>query len=120
MGLLMALLVVTAASISDAAGARLLLKRLGGACKKLRRMWVDGTYRGQLLDWVILHCRFLLSLVLRCDGKRGWSVLPGRWVVERTFGRICQCRRLGKGDETLPESSEALIRIAMTRLMVRR
>ena len=42
LGLLLAV-VVTSAALSDPAGARLLLRRLGGACKKLRRIWVDGT-----------------------------------------------------------------------------
>ena len=49
-GLLM-IVVVTAASVSDPAGAQLLFSRLGGAGKKLRRIWVDGTYRGKLVDW---------------------------------------------------------------------
>ncbi len=119
MGLLMAV-VVTAASVSDAAGAKLLLLSLGGACKKLRRIWVDGAYRGHLLEWVLLHCRFLLQPVLRCDDQKGFAVLPRRWVVERTFAWITQCRRLGKDYETLPKSSEAMIYIALTRLMIRR
>jgi putative transposase len=119
MGLLLAV-AVTAASISDAAGARLLFKRLGGACKKLRRIWVYGTYRGHLLEWVLLHCRFLLQPVLRCDHQKGFVVLPRRWVVERTFAWITQCRRLDKDYETLTQSSEAMIYIAMTRLMIRR
>src|SRR5262249_17313733 len=54
LGLLMAGL-VTAASVSDPAGARLLCARLGGACKKLRLLGVDGGYRGQLVDWVSHH-----------------------------------------------------------------
>ena len=41
-------------------------------------------------------------------------------MVERTFAWITQCRRLGKDYEVLPRSSEAMIYIAMTRLMVRR
>lgn len=119
LGLLLAV-VVTSAALSDPAGAKLLLKRLGGACKKLRRIWVDGTYRGQVLDWVILHCRFRLQPVLRSDEQKGFVVLPRRWVVERTFAWLTQYRRLGKDYEGLPESSEALIYIAMIRLMVRR
>src|SRR6266480_2040378 len=55
MGLVLAV-VVTAASVSDPKGARLLFKRLGGSCKKLRRIWVDGTYRGKLVNWVSDHC----------------------------------------------------------------
>ncbi|GAC1644793.1 MAG: IS5-like element ISMac15 family transposase [Ktedonobacteraceae bacterium] len=119
LGLLLAV-VVTSAALSDPAGAKLLLRRLGGACKKLRRIWVDGAYRGQLLEWVLLHCKFVLQPVLRCDDQKGFVVLPKRWVVERTFAWITQCRRLGKDYEVLLTSSEAMIYIAMTRLMVRR
>ena len=57
---------------------------------------------------------------LRAEGQKGFVVLPRRWVVERTFAWLTQCRRLGKDYEVLPSSSEALIYIAMTRLMVRR
>ena len=119
LGLLMAV-VVTAASVSDPAGARLLFKRLGGAGKKLRRIWVDGTYRGQLLDWVIEHYGILLQPVLRSDNHKGFMVLPRRWVVERTFAWLTQCRRLSKDYEVLPQSSEAMIYLAMIRLMIRR
>jgi putative transposase len=119
LGLVLAV-VVTAASVSDPAGARLLFKRLGGACKKLRRVWVDGTYRGQLLAWAMTHLWFVLSPVLRSDDQKGFVVLPHRWIVERTFAWLTQCRRLSKDYEGLPESSEAMIYLAMIRLMLRR
>ncbi len=83
LGLLLAV-VVTSAALSDPAGAKLLFKRLGGAGKKLRRIWVDGTSRGHLLDWVLLHCKFVLQPVLRCEEQKGFVVLPRRWVVEKT------------------------------------
>lgn len=117
---LVLVVVVTAASRSDPAGARLLFRRLGGAGKKLRKLWVDGTYRGTLVDWVIEHYQFLVQPVLRSDDQRGFVVLPRRWVVERTFAWLTQCRRLSKDYEVLPASSEAMIYLAMTRLMVRR
>jgi putative transposase len=119
MGLVLAV-VVTAASFSDPAGARLLFRRLGGAGKKLRKIWVDGTYRGKLVDWVAEHCSFLLQPVLRSDDHKGFVVLPRRWVVERTFAWLTQCRRLSKDYEVVPTSSEAMLSIAMTRLMIRR
>jgi putative transposase len=119
MGLLLAV-VVTMASTSDPAGARVLLARLSGACKKLRKVWVDGTYRGKLVDWVAEHFQFVLQPVLRSDDVKGFVVLPRRWVVERTFAWLTQCRRLSKDYEGLPRSSEAMIYIAMTRLMLRR
>ena len=117
---LVLVVVVTAASVSDPKGARLLFARMGGACKKLRRIWVDGTYRGKLMEWVVDHCWFLLQPVLRSDDLKGFVVLPRRWVVERTFAWLTQCRRLSKDYEVLPASSEAMIYIAMTRLMISR
>ena len=105
LGLLMAV-IVTAASVSDPAGARRLFAQLGGACKKLRLLWVDGTYRGQLVEWVAQRMRFVL--------------LPRRWVVERTLAWLNQSRRLSKDYARLPQSSEAMMYLSMTRLMLRR
>jgi putative transposase len=118
-GLLMAV-IVTTASCSDPAGARLLLRRVGGACKKLRGIWGDGAYRGQLVDWVRTHFWFRFQPVLRSESQEGFVVLPRRWIVERTWAWLNQSRRLSKDYEVLPASSEAMIYIAMTRLMLRR
>src|SRR6267143_959104 len=106
LGLVMAV-IVTTASCSDPAGARLLLSRLGGACKKLRVIWVDGAYRGQLLAWVLAHFWFRFQPVLRADSQKGFVVLPRRWIVERTWAWLNQYRRLSKDYEVLPTSSEA-------------
>jgi putative transposase len=46
--------------------------------------------------------------------------LAKRWVVERMFSWLGQNRRLSKDYERLPESSEAFIYVAMSRLMARR
>jgi putative transposase len=50
----------------------------------------------------------------------GFTVLPRRWVVERTFSWIDQNRRLSKGYEKLSATSEAFVYVAMTWLMARR
>jgi len=98
----------------------LVFRRLNGARKKLRLIWVDGAYRGQLVAWVAEHIWFVLRPVLRFEDQKGFVVIPRRWVVERTFGWLNQYRRLSKDYEVLPSSSEAMIYIAMTRLMLRR
>ena len=51
---------------------------------------------------------------------QGFTVLPRRWVVERTFSWLGQNRRMSKDYERLPESSEAFVYVAMSRLMARR
>jgi putative transposase len=118
-GLLLAV-VVTAASVQDRDGARLLLQRLAGGGKKLRLIWVDGAYRGPLIDWVAYHFRIRLQPVLRPDDQRGFAVLPRRWVVERTFAWLSLHRRHARDYERLPVNTEAFVYIAMTRLMLRR
>jgi putative transposase len=119
LGLLMAI-IVTPASVQDPAGARLLLAKLSGACKKLRRVWVDGGYRGQLLDWVAERFHFCLEVVSRPKEQKGFVVLPHRWIVERTFAWLSHNRRLSKDYERLTSTSETMVYIAMIRLMVRR
>lgn len=123
LGLLLAVLVttlVTTADVSDPAGARALLSHLAGFCKKLRLIWVDGTYRGQLIEWVAWHFRFRLQPVLRGEDQKGFAVLPRRWVIERSWSWLNLCRRLSKDYEELTHSSETMIYLAMTRLMLRR
>jgi putative transposase len=113
---------VTPANTQDKAGALTTLKQRGGGGKKLRRIWADGAYRtehGHLASWLERH-RIALTAVTRPAGQRGFAVLPRRWVVERTFGWLCQSRRLSKDYERLTATSEALIYVAMTRLMLRR
>lgn len=111
---------VTSASIQDRDGAKMLFGRLGGAGKKLRKVWVEGGYRGLLLEWVKLNFSFVLEVILRSDDQTGFVVLPRRWVVERTFAWLSNHRRLSKDDERFCQTSETFIYVAMTRLMLRR
>src|SRR4029434_6927266 len=79
------LVVVTAASLSDQAGARQIFKQLRGTCKKLRKVWVDSTYRGaEWTAWVKEQYQIVLESVARAEGQKGFAVLPHRWVVERS------------------------------------
>ena len=119
LGLLLAV-VVTAARVQDRDGARLLLARLPGGCKKLRKVWVDGGYTGTLVDWVAARFKFCLAVVLRPKESRTFVLLPRRWVVERTFGWLNHSRRLSKSYERLSRTDEAWIYIAMTRILLER
>ena len=100
-------------------GARPVFARLTGGFKKLRRLRVDGGYRGSLVTWVAAHFRFILQPVL-CTCEQAFVVLPRRWVVERTFAWLGYNRRLSRDYERLTQTSEAMIYLAMTRLMLRR
>jgi transposase len=93
---------VHAASVQERAGGETLLARAKArpSCGRLARVWADGGYDGEPF--------------------RGFVLLPRRWVVERSFGRLGRSRRLSKDYEQTPASEEAFVRLAMTRLMLRR
>lgn len=119
LGLLLAI-VVTAANVQDRDGAKQVLTQLLGHAPRLQHLWADGAYAGDLIDWVAQTCGWVLEVVARTAALVGFVVLPKRWIVERSFGWLGRYRRLSKDDEVLPETSEALIRVAMIGLMTRR
>jgi len=119
LGLLL-VIVVHAANVQDRDGAKLALRRAQGYFPRLRRIWADGGYAGKLVDWVLLMTGWALDIVKRSDGAQGFVALPHRWIVERTFGWLGRSRRLSKDYEELCESSEAMVQLAMIRLMLRR
>jgi len=102
LGLILGLKVHTA-DVQDRDGARLLLTGLENS-----------------FGWLKRHRWIKLDIVRRCDKVSGFKILPKRWIVERTFGWLSKFRRLSKDYETSIESSEALIYIAMSRIMVAR
>jgi putative transposase len=120
MGMIL-IVVVHAANIQDRDGAKLVLGKLAAGFGRLRLIWADGGYAGQLLQWVnTLRCRWVLEIVKRSDDVTGFKVLPKRWIVERTFGWLGRYRRHSKDYEALTDSSEAMIRIPMINLMLHR
>jgi putative transposase len=122
LGLILAV-VVTAASVQDRDGARSVLEVLRHQFARVRLIWVDGAYAGDLAAWLWAlrpWRKVRLEIVKRPKGVKGVRLLPWRWIVERTFGWLGHYRRLSKDYEYLPHTSETMIRIAMIHLMVRR
>ena len=81
----------------------------------------DGGYQGQpTAEAVQAEADMLLEIVKRPDAVKGFKLLLKRWIVERTFGWLGRCRRLGKDYECLTRSHAAFVILAMIRLMLRR
>lgn len=114
------LAVVHSASIQDRDGAKLVLEKAKGRFPRLQLIWADGGYAGKLVEWVQSMCGWLLEIVRRPDAAKGFVLVAKRWIVERTFGWLGRYRRLSKDYEALPETSEAMIYLAMIHVMVRR
>ena len=115
--------VVHAASISETAGGQLVLMELIERWWRLKLIWLDGGYMKGLFEWVKSLKRWRevrIEQVRRCDSQKGFQILPKRWIVERTFGWLIKQRRLSKDYEALCETSEAMVYVAMIRLMLAR
>lgn len=122
LGLVLAIM-ITSAATQDRDAAKTLIGGLVQLFGRLQIIWADGGYLGALVQWVKqlrpfgkLH----LEIVRRCDRSKGFTVLPKRWIVERTFGWFSKSRRLRSDYEVRLDHSEAMLRICMIRLMVRR
>jgi putative transposase len=139
---------VHSAKVPDQDGIKLLLKAVRQCLPRLNHLWVDAGYQGRGKEWVEKELGLSVEVVHRTpkptseqvariwaeewvkEGKeidwqrllprRGFEVLPRRWVVERTFSWLSQNRRLSKDYERLCATGEAFVYAAMTRLMVRR
>lgn len=112
---------VTAASESDQAGARKLFSEEQAKLTNIKKIWVDGTYRGE--EWhAEVKEKYGIELEVKKNetGVKGFVVQAKRWVVERTFGWLVQSRRLVREYEKLAESTEAMIHLTMIRILIRR
>jgi putative transposase len=122
---------VHAADLHDRLGAQILIGSASlDELPRLELVWADGAYAGTFARW--LHSqrgwrvevpkhrdRHLWRYGLE-DKPKGFQVIPRRWVVERTFAWLSRSRRLARDYERLPETGEAMIYAAMSRIMLRR
>ena len=120
LGLLVVVL-VTAASVSDAAGAVGLLKRITRFDQpRLMALTADSAYHRTVLYEYAARHGYEINIPSRPEGAEGFVPLRHRWVVERTFGWFVRYRRLMADYEYHTETSEAMVHAAMTHLMLRR
>ena len=113
--------VVHPADIQDRDGAKLLLGALLPMLRlRLLKIWADGGYRGALVAWCMQQMNAILEIVSPPPTQKGFSVLPRRWVVERTFAWLGHYRRLSKDYEEYSYSSEGMIYIASIHILLKR
>jgi transposase len=123
LGLLLVVM-VTSASVQDRHGGKAILQLLAARFSSIALIWADAGYANQidsgLVTWARTAASIVLQIVKRSDDVKGFQVLPRRWVVERTFGWLIRSRRLSRDYERRTDNSEAMIKIAMIRLMATR
>jgi putative transposase len=114
------MVVVHSAAIQDCDGAKWVFDRMWRRFPRLELIWADGGYAGKLIDDVYSWYLLVLEIVKRSDDQVGFKILPRRWVVERTLGWLMNYRRLCRNYECQPETSEAVVKMAMIHIMLPR
>jgi putative transposase len=112
--------VVLPADIQDRDGARDVCYVAAPVCPRLEQIWADHAYAGALVEWMRMEYGWRLVIVAKPPEHQGFVVHLRRWVVERTIAWVNRNRRLSKDYEELPDTSEAWLYLASTRLMLRR
>ena len=120
-GLILAV-VVTGARLDDARAVPALFRQLD-PYPRLVLLWADTKYHNHALkDWLqnTYQGPIKIEVTQRTDTEKGFKPIRWRWVIERTNGWVKRSRRNAMDYEHTTSSSEAMVRIAMTKIMLNR
>lgn len=82
--------------------------------------YVDQGYTGESAAQEAAAHGMKLEVIKLTEAKKGFVLLPRRWVVERSFGWAARFRRLARDYERLPETLAGLHFLAFAVLMLKR
>lgn len=120
LGNLLALL-VTPADVQDRATVGELAEKVQAATgEQVEIAFVDMGYTGANAAQAAQAHGIRLEVVKMAEARKGFILLPRRWVVERSFGWAARFRRLARDYERLPETLAGLHFLAFAGLMLKR
>lgn len=111
---------VLPANFSDDFGAKALLKSIIPSYRWALFIFDGGYNKASLINWCQQMFKVVVEISQRIADKKGFHVIPKRWIVERTFAWLNYSRRLSKDYEERTDMSEGMIYLSMTRLMLNR
>jgi putative transposase len=112
--------IVHPANIADRTGADWVPEAAIEKSRRLRHIWADSSYSGDLVDWWEQEHGITIEIVGKQPGQRTFVVAPRRWVVERTFAILGRARRPAKDYEVEDLYSEAQVYLASISSLLRR
>jgi transposase len=112
---------VTAADEQDRAQVAELAEQVQAATgETVELAFVDQGYTGESAAQQAEAHGIRLEVVRLPEAKRGFVLLPRRWVVERSFAWAARFRRLARDYERLPQTLAGLHYLAFVILMLKR
>src|ERR1700683_2936314 len=122
LGLLL-VVAVTSAALDDGSHAYRALEKISREdYPRLRLLWADNKYTNKKLQrWLSTQqVSYVIEVVSRPIGAKGFVLLHRRWVVERSIAWLSRYRRLSKDYEYYTESSEAQVQLSSIQMLLRR
>lgn len=113
-------IVVTTANVTDRQGALEAIKQNQGSLSEISVVMTDGGYTGQNFAEAVESLIGASVHVAKRNELHTFSVIPKRWVVERSFAWLEKCRRLWKNTERLLNTSLQFVNLAFLALVLRR
>lgn len=112
-------LTVTPANEQERAQVKALCEAVQEATgETVKLAWADQGYTGEQAKADAAAAGIDLQVVKLSEAKKGFVLLPRRWVVERSFGWLARFRRLSRDFERLPEVLRALHFVVFAVLML--
>lgn len=111
---------VHSAQEHDSKAGWLVIESMEHRFGRMKKIYADGGYRGELSDNVKERFEWQMDITLRTDKAIDFRPLPKRWIVERTFSWLENFRRLAKDYEYSVCRSENMIYLAFIALMIKK
>ena len=116
-------LLITPADVTDRDGAIEMMNYYYDVTDHLDvvlKVLADGGYRGDNFAQAVASLGWAEVEVVKRNEQHKFSVIPQRWVVERSFGWLDKCRRLWKNCERKLENTIQMVVVAFVRLLLKR
>jgi transposase len=111
---------VTTADVTDRDGAILMVERENENLSNILKMLTDGSYAGENFAMCIKNLIGAEVEVVKRNELHTFTVIPKRWVVERSFSWLEKCRRLWKNCERKLSTSRSMVVLAFLVLLLKR
>ena len=112
---------VTTASEQDRSQVAVLAEQVQQATgESVELAYVDQGYTGETAASAASDHGIRLEVVKLPEAKKGFVLLPRRWVVERSFAWLARFRRLARDYERLPQTLAGMHLLAFLIIMLRR
>ena len=102
----------------DSVASQVVLARALHRYPTLEKIFGDQGYRGKIVQALDVLTKSSMEIVAKIG--TGWSKMPKRWIVERTFGWLQANRRLSKDYEMKAKNSENVLKIAQILMVLKK